>query len=102
MTDTNKSFLVFGAPDIQHAEIDEVVATMESGWLGTGPRVAAFESAFAAYKGTTPGHTAAVNSCTAALHVSMIAAGLEPGDEVITTPLTFCAKIGRASCRERV
>lgn len=93
MTDTNKSFLVFGAPDIQHAEIDEVVATMESGWLGTGPRVAAFESAFAAYKGTTPGHTAAVNSCTAALHVSMIAAGLEPGDEVITTPLTFCATV---------
>lgn len=93
MTDTNRSFLVFGAPDIQHAEIDEVVATMESGWLGTGPRVAAFESAFAAYKGTTPGHTAAVNSCTAALHVSMIAAGLEPGDEVITTPLTFCATV---------
>jgi dTDP-4-amino-4,6-dideoxygalactose transaminase len=93
MSNKNNPFLVFGAPDIQRTEIDEVVATMESGWLGTGPRVAAFESAFAAYKGTTSGKVAAVNSCTAALHVSMIAAGLEPGDEVITTPLTFCATV---------
>lgn len=89
----NKPFLVFGAPDIQQAEIDEVVATMESGWLGTGPRVAAFEKAFVEYKGMALGHAAAVNSCTAALHISMIAADLKPGDEVITTPLTFCATI---------
>lgn len=88
-----KPFIIFGSPLIEQAEIDEVVATMESGWLGTGPRVAAFERAFAEYKGATVTHAAAVNSCTAALHVSMIAAGLEPGDEVITTPLTFCATI---------
>lgn len=88
-----RPFIVFGSPQIGRPEIEEVVATLESGWLGTGPRVAAFEKAFADYKGMTAAHAAAVNSCTAALHVSMIAAGLEPGDEVITTPLTFCATV---------
>lgn len=44
-------FIVFGAPQIHRPEIDEVNATMESGWLGTGPRVAQFERAFAEYKG---------------------------------------------------
>ena len=87
----NDQFLVFGAPLIERAEIDEVIACMESGWLGTGPRVGRFEADFAAYQRSTPAHVAAVNSCTAALHVSMLAAGLEPGAEVITTPLTFCA-----------
>ncbi len=89
----SQPFIVFGSPHIQREEIDEVVATLESGWLGTGPRVAAFEQAFADYKGTTATHAAAVNSCTAALHVSMIASGIGPGDEVITTPLTFCATV---------
>lgn len=89
----DKPFLVFGSPLIEEAEIDEVVATMRSGWLGTGPKVAMFEKQFAAYKGLSLNHAAAVNSCTAALHVSMIAAGLQPGDEVITTPMTFCATI---------
>jgi dTDP-4-amino-4,6-dideoxygalactose transaminase len=65
------------------------VATLESGWLSTGPRVAAFEEAFAEYVGAR--HAVAVNSCTAALHLSLIAAGVGPGDEVVTTPLTFCA-----------
>ena len=68
-------FIVFGAPDIRDEEISEVEAVLESGWLGTGPRVAQFESSFAEYKGVDPGRVAAVNSCTAALHVSMIAAG---------------------------
>ena len=86
-----QSFLVFGSPLIAQDEIDEVVACMESSWLGTGPRVAQFEADFARYKSTDSSHVAAVNSCTAALHVSMVAAGLEPGSEVITTPLTFCA-----------
>ncbi len=85
------SFLIFGAPAIGDEEIAEVEACLRSGWLGTGPRVARFEQDFAAYKGIDPGRVAAVNSCTAALHVSMVAAGLEPGSEVITTPLTFCA-----------
>jgi len=86
-----KNFLVFGSPSIGQEEIAEVVDTLESGWLGTGPKVAQFEKAFADYKGLA--QAAAVNSCTAALHVSMIAANLNPGDEVITTPLTFCATI---------
>jgi dTDP-4-amino-4,6-dideoxygalactose transaminase len=86
-------FLVFGAPQIDDAEIAEVVACMRSGWLGTGPRVAQFERNFAAYRGVDAGQVAAVNSCTAALHVSMLAAGIEPGAEVITTPLTFCATV---------
>ncbi len=84
-------FLVFGAPAIEEAEIREVVASMKSGWLGTGPKVARFEDDFAAYKDAP--HAVAVNSCTAALHLSMLAIGLEPGDEVITTPLTFCATV---------
>jgi dTDP-4-amino-4,6-dideoxygalactose transaminase len=82
-------FLVFGAPDIRRAEIDEVVTCLESGWIGTGPRVAQFERAFGAFKEAP--HVAAVNSCTAALHLSLLAGGIGPGDEVVTTPLTFCA-----------
>lgn len=86
-------FIVFGAPEILESEIAEVDACLRSGWLGTGPRVAKLESDFAAYKGVAPACVAALNSCTAALHVAMVAAGLEPGDEVITTPLTFCATV---------
>lgn len=86
-------FLVFAAPDIQEAEIAEVEACLRSGWLGTGPRVARFEADFAAYKGVEAQSVAGVNSCTAAMHVSMVAANLEPGSEVITTPLTFCATV---------
>ncbi len=86
-------FLVFGAPLIGDEEIREVVSSLESGWLGTGPKVARFEADFAAYKGVSEKHVAAVNSCTAALHVSMVASGIGPGDEVITTPLTFAATV---------
>jgi dTDP-4-amino-4,6-dideoxygalactose transaminase len=85
------TFLVFGAPKIEQAEIDEVVASLESGWLGTGPKVARFEQAFSAYKDAR--HSAALNSCTSALHLSILAAGIGPGDEVITTPMTFCATV---------
>ena len=84
-------FLVFGAPAIEEAEIEEVVATLRSGWIGTGPRAAQFEREFAAYKQAT--NAAAVNSCTAALHLSLLACGLKPGDEVITSALTFCATV---------
>ncbi len=83
------SFLVFGSPYLGEEELEEVTATLRSGWLGTGPRVAAFEDAFRSYKGAQ--HALALNSCTAALHVAMLAAGVRPGDEVITTPLTFAA-----------
>ena len=84
-------FLIFGSPKIEQAEIKELVAIMRSGWLGTGPRVEMFENAFRKYKGA--GHAVAVHSCTAALHLSFIAAGISPGDEVITTPMTFCATV---------
>jgi dTDP-4-amino-4,6-dideoxygalactose transaminase len=84
-------FLIFGSPAIEDAEIQEVVSCMKTGWLGTGPRVAQFEKEFAAYIGAP--YAAALYSCTAALHLSLLAAGLEPGDEVITTPLTFCATV---------
>jgi dTDP-4-amino-4,6-dideoxygalactose transaminase len=90
---TPSPFLVFGAPQIGEAEIAEVEACLRSGWLGTGPRVARFERDFAAWRRVRPTQVAAVNSCTAALHVSMVAAGIEPGGEVVTTPLTFCATI---------
>ena len=88
---SKENFLVFGAPAIEDAEIAEVVASLKSGWLGTGPKVARFEEAFKRYKGAA--YAAAVNSCTAALHLSLLTAKLEPGDEVITTPLTFCATV---------
>ena len=86
-------FIVFGSPDIRQAEIDEVVDSLQAGWLGTGSKVARFERDFAYYQGVGEGMVAALNSCTAALHVSMIAAGLGPGDEVITTAMTFCATV---------
>jgi dTDP-4-amino-4,6-dideoxygalactose transaminase len=84
-------FLVFGSPAIEEAEIQEVVASLKSGWLGTGPKVAQFENDFRTYKGAD--HAVAVSSCTAALHLSLLAAELRPGDEVITTSMTFCATI---------
>jgi dTDP-4-amino-4,6-dideoxygalactose transaminase len=86
-----ETFLVFGAPQIDEAEIDEVVASMRAAWLGTGPKVARFEADFAQYRGAA--HAVALNSCTAALHLSILALDLRPGDEVITTPLTFCATV---------
>lgn len=86
-----RPFIIFGAPLIGEAEIEEVVATLRSGWLGTGPRVAQFVQEFLEYTGAPFG--TAVNSCTAALHLSMLAAGIGPGDEVITTPMTFCATV---------
>ena len=84
-----KDYLVFGAPDIRSAEIGEVVAALKSGWIGTGPRTAAFEEAFRRYVGAECAR--AVNSCTAALHLTMLAAGIGRGDEVITCPMTFAA-----------
>lgn len=84
-----QDYLTFGSPDIGEEEIAEVVSTLRSGWIGTGPKVAAFEEAFKAYVGAE--HAIAVSSCSAALHLSMLASGVGPGDEVITTPMTFCA-----------
>lgn len=88
---TKENFLVFGSPALEQAEIDEVVACLKSRWIGTGPRTAQFERDFAAYKGVAS--AVALHSCTAALHLAMVALNLKPGDEVITTPLTFCATV---------
>jgi dTDP-4-amino-4,6-dideoxygalactose transaminase len=90
---TQRPYITFGAPTLDEDEIAEVVACLRSGWLGTGPRVAEFESGFASYQGVGRTQVAAVNSCTAALHLCMLALDLEPGSEVITTPLTFCASV---------
>jgi dTDP-4-amino-4,6-dideoxygalactose transaminase len=82
-------FLVFGAPSIGAAERDEVIACLESGWLGTGPRVAELERRLAAYLDAPA--AVAVNSCSAALHLALTVLDLPPGSEVITTSMTFCA-----------
>ncbi|MBI4583930.1 MAG: DegT/DnrJ/EryC1/StrS family aminotransferase [Planctomycetes bacterium] len=81
--------LIFGSPYIGEEEVAEVVATLRSGWIGTGPKVKKFEEMFREYVGAK--HAIAVNSCTAALHLSLLVSGVGPGDEVITTPMTFCA-----------
>jgi dTDP-4-amino-4,6-dideoxygalactose transaminase len=84
-----QEFLVFGSPLVGDEEIFEVVDSLRSGWLGTGPKVAQFEDMFRHYIGVD--HAIALNSCTAGLHLSMLVADLGPGDEVITTPMTFAA-----------
>jgi dTDP-4-amino-4,6-dideoxygalactose transaminase len=83
------SYLVFGSPQLLDAEIEEVVATLRSEWIGTGPRVARFEQAFGAYVGIS--HAVALGSCTAALHLALVLLGLRPGDEVIVPAMTFAA-----------
>ncbi len=90
-TRSKDRFIVFGKPMIEEPEIAEVVDCMRKGWIGTGPKVKRFEDDFAAFKGSR--HAVALNSCTAALHLSMFAAGISAGDEVITTPMTFCATV---------
>jgi len=82
-------YLVFGAPSIGAAERDEVMACIDSGWLGAGPRVASFERRLASYLEVPT--VVAVNSCTAALHLALRVLDLPPGSEVITTAMTFCA-----------
>jgi dTDP-4-amino-4,6-dideoxygalactose transaminase len=79
----------FFRPDVGDEEIAAVVETLRSGWLTIGPRTQEFERAFAQAVGAR--HAVAVNSCTAALHLALDALGLKPGDEVITSTLTFAA-----------
>lgn len=88
---SDSHFIPFHRPSIDQAEIDAVSATLKSGWLTTGPRTAQFETEFRNYIGAP--YALAVNSGTAALHLALAALGLGPGDEVITTPLTFCATV---------
>jgi dTDP-4-amino-4,6-dideoxygalactose transaminase len=81
----------FHRPAIGQDEIDEVVKTLRSGWLTTGPVTARFEADFRRYAGAR--NALAVNSATAGLHLALEALGIGAGDEVITTPLTFCATV---------
>jgi perosamine synthetase len=84
-----RAFIPYGRQEIDDADVEAVVAVLRSDWLTTGPAVAAFEEAFAAYAGAPYG--VAVASGTAALHLSVLAAGIGPGDEVIVPALTFAA-----------
>ncbi|MDP3741291.1 MAG: DegT/DnrJ/EryC1/StrS family aminotransferase [bacterium] len=90
MNKTN-DYIIFGSPHIGNEEIEEVIKTLKSGWLGTGPKTAEFERLVSAQVGATYG--LAVNSCTAGLHSSLLACGIGSGDEVITVPLTFCSTV---------
>ena len=85
------TFIPFHRPSIGEEEIAEVVDTLRSGWLTTGPRTAQFEREFREYVGAP--HAVGVNSATAALHLALAALGMGPGDEVITSPMTFCATV---------
>lgn len=84
-----KTFLPYCLPLIGEEEVAEVADSLRSGWVTTGPKVKRFEQEFAAYTGAP--HAIAVNSCTAALHLSLAALGVGPGDEVIVPTMTFCA-----------
>ena len=85
------TFIPFHMPSIGDEEVREVESTLRSGWLTTGPRTAQFEKEFGSYVRTP--HAIAVSSCTAGLHAALSALGVGKGDEVITTPLTFCSTV---------
>ncbi len=91
MPETALPFIPFALPDIGDDEIAEVVDTLRSGWITTGPKTRRFEEDFTAYLGDPSVHSMAVNSATAGLHLALEALGIGPGDEVITTTHTFTA-----------
>jgi dTDP-4-amino-4,6-dideoxygalactose transaminase len=88
---TDQEFLPFSRPTISQAAIDEVVACLKSGWITTGPRVKQFEDDLKTYLGAP--QVLALTSATAGLHLALTALKLKPGDEVITTPMTFAATL---------
>lgn len=85
------TFLPFTLHGIGEEEINEVVDTLRSNWITTGPKVKRFEEEFAAFVHAPA--ALAVNSCTAALHLALVALGVGPGDRVATSPLTFCSSV---------
>jgi dTDP-4-amino-4,6-dideoxygalactose transaminase len=89
--ETRPAFLPFSPPTVGEEEIEEVVDTLRSSWITTGPKTKRFEDDFREYLGA-PG-ALALNSCTAALHTALVTMGVGPGDEVITTPMTFAASV---------
>ena len=84
-------FIPYALPDIGDDEIAEVVDTLKSGWITTGPKTRRFEADFTTFLGEPGLHSMAVNSATAGLHLALEALGIGPGDEVITTTHTFTA-----------
>jgi dTDP-4-amino-4,6-dideoxygalactose transaminase len=80
---------MFNRPSIGAAEEEAVLSVLRSGWLTTGPRTKALEKRFAAFRGCA--HAVGVNSCTAALHLCLVCLGVGPGDEVVTSPITFAS-----------
>ncbi len=91
MNPTELPFLPFALPEIGEEEIAEVVDTLRSGWITTGPKARRFEQDFVAYLGDDSLQAVAVNSATAGLHLALEGLGIGPGDEVITTTHTFTA-----------
>jgi dTDP-4-amino-4,6-dideoxygalactose transaminase len=90
-TPPRRDFLPFSPPLIGEEEIREVVDTLRSDWITTGPKAKRFEQDFAAYLGAPA--ALALSSCTAGLHTALLTLGIGPGDEVITTPMTFAASV---------
>ena len=86
-----ETFLPFSRPTIRQREIDEVVDSLRSGWITTGPKAERFEKDFAAYVGTPA--ALALSSATAGMHIGLMALGLGPGDEVVTTSLTWASTV---------
>lgn len=84
-------FLIFGAPLIEEDEIEAVVRCMRRRWIGTGPQAHQFEEDFKKWKGSK--HAIALNSCTAALHLSLLSCDIGSDCEIITSPMTFCATV---------
>lgn len=85
------TFLPFSAPTIEDAEINEVVDSLKSGWITTGPKVKRFEDDFKAYVGSS--FAVPLSSATAGLHLTLLALGIKDGDEIITTPMTFASTV---------
>jgi perosamine synthetase len=88
-TPVRETLLPYGRQSLDAGDIESVVEVLKSDWLTTGPKVGEFEERFAAWVGAT--HAVSFSSGTAALHAAAFAAGLQSGDEAITSPLTFCA-----------
>lgn len=86
-----KNFLLFSPPTVGEEEIAEVVDTLRSGWITTGPKTKRFETEFTSWLGAPA--SLALNSCTAGLHTALVASGVGPGDEVITTAMTFVSTV---------
>jgi dTDP-4-amino-4,6-dideoxygalactose transaminase len=84
-----RTFLVFGSPDIRNEDVEEVIDSLCSGWVGTGPKVQRFEAMLSGYLGVP--EVRCLASCTAALFLAMRALGVGPGDEVIVPAMTFVA-----------